>query len=347
MQRRHTTHEEDGCSALPGRHGPRYLSAWDGTAFPQAAVARQVVTDVDAPGRSSGGVLSRLDSTAAAAVLLALNRAGGNASVQGLVREADHRGRLPARPFHQPVVQRAPPQIVKRGKVEHTGAVGKVPPGRTDHVEVRTGEEVALSSGKKVPNMIALVYSGADAEKSKWLQFVWFELVATAPDKVTTGTGTFPMLSGKDLPLTTEPEKSPVWGVDGGADDPFYEAPGAATSGGLNIRNASTSTIFDDPGGDSALSMAESLSAARPKATEVVFRAHFDSYLMQPQKSGLIATYHVSWVATTKFTKGGSSGTLTTGDVKYDVGASGPVKALPAGLRRVLTANYKNITGIQ
>jgi hypothetical protein len=50
-----------------------------------------------------------------------------------------------------------------------------VPPGGP----ARTGEEVALSSGKKVPNMIALDYTGADAEKSKWPQFVWFELVAT------------------------------------------------------------------------------------------------------------------------------------------------------------------------
>jgi hypothetical protein len=88
--------------------------------------------------------------------------------------------------------------------------------------------------------------------------------------------------------------------------------------------------------------MAQSLSSARPKATEVVFTAHFDSYLMQPQKSGLVATYHVSWVATTKF-KVDTSGKLTIGDpkIKYNVEASGQVKALPADMRKVLAANYK------
>jgi len=231
---------------------------------------------------------------------------------------------------------------VTLGKIAHKGSVGK---GRK--VEVRTDEEVALSSGKKVPSMIALEYTGADAVKSKWLQFVWFELVATAPDKNTTGTGTFPMNSGKDLQLTTESAK-PVWGVDGGASEPFYEAPGAEGAQGLNIRNASTSTMFDDPGGDTALSMAQSLSSARPKATEVVFTAHFDSYLMQPQKSGLVATYHVSWVATTKF-KVDTSGKLTIGDskIKYNVEASGQVKALPADMRKVLAANYKDIADLQ
>jgi hypothetical protein len=127
--------------------------------------------------RPSCGVLPQLDSAAAAAVLFALNRAGGNASVQRLVRQPDHRARLAGGHF-QSFVQRRPPNKVTPGKIAHKGPVGK---GRK--VEVRTGEKVALSSGKKIPNMIALDYTGAEAEKSKWLQFVLFELVATAPDK--------------------------------------------------------------------------------------------------------------------------------------------------------------------
>ncbi|HEY0006848.1 MAG TPA: DUF4157 domain-containing protein [Pyrinomonadaceae bacterium] len=230
-----------------------------------------------------------------------------------------------------------PQRIVTKGTVAHTGEVGAPPAGQAGapvgKVEVRTGEELE-QGGRKLPNRIALEYGGALADVSKWLQFVWFELVATTPKGDKRVSGNVPTSSG-NKPFTTDPRK-PDWTVDSGSTtDPFYE------SAARNIRTSGGTTIFDAPGGASATPFADDAYAANPTATAVTFIAHFDSYLIQK----MVAAYHVAWTATTSFTRPG--GTTTASAIVYNVGASGPVTALPANLKKILQTSYSSYPDVK
>lgn len=242
------------------------------------------------------------------------------------------RGAGPAWSVHrQPVVG------TKKGKVEHTGEVGRAPgevgvPYGT--VEVRTGEEVELKGGTKLPNRIAIEYSGALSADMKWLQFVWFELVATTPKGVQRVAATVPTTSGTK-PFTTDPTK-PDWSVDAATTtSPFYEV------GGRNLRTTSSTTIFDAPGGGSVTPLADAVYQSGIGATAVTFTAHFETYLIH----GSTAEYVTSWQASTAFSQAG--GKTTAAAIGYTVGTSGQVSGLPAARQTLLATAFPAFKSIK
>jgi len=199
-------------------------------------------------------------------------------------------------------------------------------------VSVRTGEEIELSRGTRVPNVLAIEYSGSLSADSHWLQFVWFELVATTPGGPVPVSGTVPTSSG-NLPFTTNPA-SPAWAVDSGSGNPLY------ASGGANIRDSSSTTIFDAPGGGSVLPFANAVFGGGVGATSVRFIGHFETYLIQRNQ----AAYRVRWTASTAFTR--SRGNTVVGAIGYSILPSGPVAALPGALATLLHARYPAYTAI-
>lgn len=218
-----------------------------------------------------------------------------------------------------------PQRISTRGTEVHRGDVGAAPV--IGQVSVRTGEEVEFSPTSRIPNLIALEYSGALAADSRWLQFVWFELTATTPSGLARVSGSVPTTSGTK-PFTTTPA-TPSWTVDSGSTtDPFYEATG------VNIRTSSSTTLFDAPGGRSVASLASSVFSSVPAATSVRFTAHFQTYLIQ----GGAAAYVVGYSASTAFTPGASGARASA--IGYTVSGSGPVTGLPSNLLTIFIGSY-------
>jgi Domain of unknown function (DUF4157) len=234
-----------------------------------------------------------------------------------------------------------PETIVTKGTEVNKGLVGSPDWGAGQQgppigeVHVRTGEEIEVTGGRRIPDMIALEYSGALSAESKWLQFVWFEMVADTPSGLAHLAGSIPTSSG-NLPFTTDPS-TPARAVDnGGAAVPFYEA--AFT----NIRNSSSTTMFDAPGGGSATPLADSVFKAGVGATAVRFVGHFDTFLIQRDQ----AMYRVSYSATTAFTQVG--GATVAGAIGYSVlGTTGPVTSLPADLATLLHNRFPAYTNVR
>lgn len=230
--------------------------------------------------------------------------------------------------------------IVTRGTVTHTGAVGTPPPGHqgppVGAVEVRTGEEIELTPGSRLPNVISIEYTGAILEDSRWLQFVWFEMTASTPAGTAYLSGSVPTSSGL-LPFTTNPA-SPNWAVDSGANNPFYESDAAS------LRNNSSTTIFDAAGGASWSPIPQAVFSAGLGATSVTFTAHFETYLIQNNQAVYKVPYSASTTYTPPTTAGGSVG---VGAIGYTVVAAGPATALPRNLRTILHNNYPVFRNIQ
>lgn len=237
-------------------------------------------------------------------------------------------------------IHRQVKKISKRGTVAHTGEVGRAPKEvgvPTGTVEVRTGEEIEMKGGSRIPNLIAIEFTGTNnalAAASRWLQFVWFELVATTPKGLARVAGSIPTTSGTK-PFTTNPA-APNWSVDSAStSNPFYEA------AGINLRSSSATTIFDAPGGGSVKPLADAVFGAGIGATSVVFTAHFEVYLIQSNN----AAYVVGWQASTAFTRSGSK--TSVGAIGYTVAGSGQVKTLPTARRKLLHSAYPKYKGIK
>lgn len=232
-------------------------------------------------------------------------------------------------------IHRQVDKISKKGKVEHTGEIGRAP-GETGapfgSVEVRTGEEIELKGGGKIPNVIALAYSGLFSPDMHWLQFVWWELIAQTPKGPVAISTTIPTTSGSKA-STTDP-KAPKLTVDSASTtDPFYEAAGA------NLRDKSSITMFDRPGGASVKPLADAVFKATTVATGVTFTQHFLTFLIQRDT----AVYEVTYTASTAFTKD-ASGAAVGGTIGYTVGGSNQVSGLSADLKKVLDAAYPKNT---
>jgi len=225
-----------------------------------------------------------------------------------------------------------------RGTVAHSGEVGRAPGTTgppTGTVEVRTGEAIELRGGGRIPNMLALAYTGALSANTHWLQFVWFELVATTPAGQAAVQGSVPTSSGTK-PFTTDPS-APNWSIDtASSTSPFYEA------GFTHLRTTSSTTIFDAPGGGSVAPLADAVFNAGLGATAVRFTAHFETYLIQSNH----AAYVVRYQASTGFTRN-AAGTTVASAIGYTVGTSGQVSALPTDRRTMLHAAFSTFTAVQ
>jgi hypothetical protein len=233
-----------------------------------------------------------------------------------------------------------PQRVVTQGTEASRGPVGRPDWARGEQgppigeVIVRTGEEIELGK-TRIPDVIALEYTGSLSAQSKWLQFVWFEMVADTPAGTVGLSGSVPTSSGPQA-FTTDPS-APNWKVDSASpSDPFYEA------AAVNIRTKSSTTMFDAPGGGSPTPFADAVFKAGLGATAVRFVGHFDTFLIQRDH----AMYRVSYTATTAFTQ--VKGTTVAGAIGYSVLATtGPVAGLPATLGNLLHAHYPSSKSVQ
>ncbi len=263
------------------------------------------------------------DSAAAKAI--------GSEPMGGVTRDIDQWG--PAWTIHRQAAKKGDPlKITKFGARKHRADIRRgdsEPP--IGEVEVRTGEEIELAGGTKMPNMIAIAYSGNLTSDSRWLQFVWFTVIADTAagsgyldDNVT--------VNGVSKSATSDP-KSPKWSVDTvPGKNPFYEA------GGVSLRKDGSTTIFDHPSASKSIAekgFEKAKAKVKGGAKSITFTAHFETYLIQED----VAVYEVTYQASTAFTQN-AKGKVVEGSAGYTVGPSGPVSGLPADRKKMLHAAF-------
>lgn len=157
--------------------------------------------------------------------------------------------------------------INDEGKVGYTAKVG------SGTVEARTGVKYEdAGGGTKYDDGFSFGYKGADAGKMRWLQFIWREIVVEHPKKGTFALGDKIKTSGGEYELTTDPAK-PSFNTDAGKDTPFYD------DAGHSNRTADGVSMFDMP--SAAMSFVEAQFKGAEKATKVISRAHFTTYLVK------------------------------------------------------------------
>jgi hypothetical protein len=136
------------------------------------------------------------------------------------------------------------------------------------------GGEVNVRTGAKYDSYTdgySVEYKGKDSENSRWLQFIWREIVVTDPVKGVFRVNQAITTTGGSYNLTTDPAK-PSYNTDtASTTSPFYEAGGTAN------RTADSTTMFDHPASADAIVQAQFAGGA----TSVVSRAHFNTYLVR------------------------------------------------------------------
>ena len=168
-------------------------------------------------------------------------------------------------------------------------ASAKVPGGK---IKVRTGGKTKnLGSGVESTERFWLDYTGTDAPRTRWLQFIWREIIADDPVKGKYRVSGTMSTTGGSYALTTDP-KSPSYNTDvvPGTADPFYE------SSGINNRTDNSTVIFDKPY-DAADKVGGAFDAG---ATKVVSRAHFITYLVRDWRVLHKANVDIEWKFTSK-----------------------------------------------
>ena len=221
-----------------------------------------------------------------------------------------------------PQVPVATATVVKPGTEKHTAKVGD------GDVSVRTDVEYKTGS-KTYPGGFSIGYTGGKADDTRWLQFLWSEIISTQPDKTekrasATGLG---VAGGRAMDLTTDPA-APKYHVDSASTtNPFYE------TRFTNIRTASGTTIYDRPSEFSNVIIREFDAGA----TKVVEKDHFDDFLIREHKT----IYRVSLVVTWEYT----SKTAIARSTAFQSGTA--AAALPADIKKVLVRDYPKFDFIQ
>jgi hypothetical protein len=173
-----------------------------------------------------------------------------------------------------------------KGTVGYTGKVG------SGTVEARTGVKYEdAGGGKKYNDGFSFSYEGADAGKMRWLQFIWREIIVEHPKK-----GTFPLAdkittSGGEYQLTADPSK-PSFNTDAGKDTPFYD------DAGHSNRTADAVSMFDMP--SAAMTFVQTQFKGAEKATKVISRAHFTTYLVKDMEVLQRIATDVEWTFTSE-----------------------------------------------
>jgi hypothetical protein len=230
----------------------------------------------------------------------------------------------------------APTQLQKDPKVEHEGRVGMEP----NEVGPATGY-VTSRSGVKLNdtynNTYEIDYTGMEADKAHWLQFVKFEMKANVPDKkdAVFNKGSVGTSSG-NKPYST-PDATD-WTVDSAnSSSPFYDVTFAGSRDpGKGVK------IFDAAGGPSWSPEVSKFAAGDAKGTsEIVFTATFHTYLV----IGKDVKYRVSYSTTTRYTIA-SDKLQSVGDWEHkDLGGANAA-GLPEDFKKVLDKEYP-ATGIK
>jgi hypothetical protein len=159
-------------------------------------------------------------------------------------------------------------KVTGAGKAEATQKAGG------GDVTVRTGVSGKVDGGDEATDTVSMGYSGKDAGKTLWLQFISREVVIPATDKAKEKwvPGTTGADEGRKYELTTDPDKR-VWNTDTHADagTPFYEEFGTSN------RTADATTIFDTPTPVADVVRKQLEGGAK----RVISRAHLVTYLVR------------------------------------------------------------------
>ncbi len=164
------------------------------------------------------------------------------------------------------------------------GATDKVPGGT---VEARKDAKITLPDASKRTSVFSASYSGTDSGKSRFLQFIWREMIVEHPVKGTFAvSGPLASTAKTGYAWTTDPKK-PNYNTDTtSSTNPFYEA------GGAHNRTAGATTIFDRP----ASRIGDAKTQFDAGATKVTSRAHFTTYLVRDMKILYVIKTDVEWV---------------------------------------------------
>ncbi|HEX2039271.1 MAG TPA: DUF4157 domain-containing protein [Acidimicrobiales bacterium] len=195
-------------------------------------------------------------------------------------------------------------------------------------VEVGTGVPWTSSSGRSSQFAFGVGYRGGLAEESRWVQFLWREVIATGPTGTTRLSGPIAM-GGNTYDLTDDP-RSPNYVIDvpARATTPFYEEwQGTAT------RAPGITTVYDAP--DPATRVPEAFAAG---ATSVVSVAHFDVFLVRAYRT----LYHVGIDVTDTFSGPGTR----TGRTRT-VRVTRTVSSMPEDMRSALVRRFPSFSYIQ
>ncbi len=177
--------------------------------------------------------------------------------------------------------------VKKAGTSEYSGKVG------AGQVEIHTGQELERDGSPDGDNNFALTYTGKDAADSRWLQFIWREVIgvddkgASTPMKgsITTTGGTYDLTDDGTAAKAGTPAKNNYNTDCPNPSDPFYEAFGEGE------RTADSAKMIDLPG-----PMTPKVEAAfKGGAKKVVSRAHFTTFLVQARKVTFKTKIDVLW----------------------------------------------------
>lgn len=251
-----------------------------------AADFQAAVTAPDWP--KAVAALSRIDQGAAVVLLRARTTAEVTSIAAAAKPLADRRSKVVYRlarfVLNDPgaaAVHAAQVSVATKGRLRASAKV------RGGKIKVRTGGKTKnLGSGLESAERFWLAYEGTDAPRTRWLQFIWREVVATDPVKGRYRVSGTMNTSGGSYALTTDP-KLPSYNTDvvPGAANPFYETTG------INNRTADSTTMFDLP-----YNASDKVDGAFDAgATKVVSRAHFITYLVRDWQVLHKANIDIEW----------------------------------------------------
>lgn len=206
----------------------------------------------------------------------------------------------------------------KQAKIVDEGDLGAS--AKVDGGKAYAYTDVKLEGEDDTHSNFAFVYKGKQASSTRWLQFIWREILVEHPVKGSFALDEDVTTTGGTYKLTTDPKK-PNYNTDS-ADKttPFYE------SGGLTNRTSGGTTMIDEP--------SQMAVKVHPQfddgATKVTSRAHFVTYLVRDMDVMQRFDITVEWVATDK----------TTPPRKQDVTSSQAVDKLDPEIRKLLVSQF-------
>jgi hypothetical protein len=141
----------------------------------------------------------------------------------------------------------------------------------------------------------ALSYVGDSSASTRWLQFVWFEVISKRPGGPEDGEPLALGLEAADRPLETTTDRGDRHAIVDAATSlsAFYEEKGASN------RTANSTTIFDAPTSQSSRFVDAQFSGSNP-ATQVTSKAHMVQYLVRDMQVLLRVNIDITWVFTSK-----------------------------------------------
>ncbi len=189
-----------------------------------------------------------------------------------------------------------PPKGKPEGGAVEKGAAAKVGIGT---VEVKTGVSVETAGAGSSAEAYTLSYTGDDADKMHWMQFVWRKVDPKFPAK--TGTPSKPMEkklthSSRDYPLTTDKSK-PGWLVDSGMDP--GTTPGASGKAfyeeSVPVNRSAKAVRMTDFPSTMEREIAPLFADASKAPTSVVSHFHADTYLIRNMDVVYRAQIDLEW----------------------------------------------------